>query len=240
MKIEIIGWKTKGLRCPDMDINLLFGVNPAHVSLIQMPNGTAKTTTLSLIRAAMNGEADKWDTEKVISFRRVNKFNSEGKFTLDLRVDEKRLTFELDFDFEEGKVDYYTSDSSLGGIIPKWEPPLNLYRFFNQKFVQLFIFDGEFAKDLLDSSKTHASQAIDSLFQLYLLHEIKEFTDKHWNEATKNKASEQRGLTRQQNKVNGLRERIKEVEGKKNKKQEELSLIVPKSIIARIRIYLNN
>ncbi len=73
MKIEIIGWKTKGLRCPDMDINLLFGVNQAHVSLIQMPNGTAKTTTLSLIRAAMSGE-------KVRSFCMVNKFNSRGTF----------------------------------------------------------------------------------------------------------------------------------------------------------------
>ena len=80
MKIKIIGWETEGLRCPDMKINLLFGVNPAHISLIQMPNGTAKTTTLNLIRAAMNGEADKWNVEKVISFRRVNKFNSGGTF----------------------------------------------------------------------------------------------------------------------------------------------------------------
>ncbi|MGD1804196.1 hypothetical protein ACP6PL_01970 [Dapis sp. BLCC M126] len=225
MKIEIIGWEAEGLRCPDMNINLLFGVNPAHVSLIQMPNGTAKTTTLSLIRAAMNGEADKWDAEKVKSFRRANKFNYRGKFVLDLRVDEKRLTFELDFDFEEGKVDYSTSDSSLGGITPKWEPPLNLYRFFNQKFVQLFIFDGEFAKDLLDSNKTHASQAIDSLFQLYLLDEIKGFIDKDWNQKTEKKASDQRGLTRQRNKVNGLRERIKKVEAIKDRKQEELNVI---------------
>ncbi|MGD1711907.1 hypothetical protein [Dapis sp. BLCC M172] len=225
MKIEIIGWKTEGLRCPDMEINLLSGVNPVHVSLIQMPNGTAKTTTLSLIRAAMNGEADKWGAEKVKSFRRVNKFNSEGKFTLDLRVDEKRLTFELDFDFEEGTVNYSTISPSLGGIIPKWEPPPSLYRFLNQKFVQLFIFDGEFAKDLLDSNKTHASQAIDSLFQLYLLDEIKRFIDKDWNQKTEKKASEQRGLTRQRNKVNGLRERIKKVEAIKDRKQEELNLL---------------
>ncbi|MGD1804195.1 hypothetical protein ACP6PL_01965 [Dapis sp. BLCC M126] len=59
MKIKVFLLKTEGLRCPDMKINLLSGVNPAHVSLIQMPNGTAKTTTLSLIRAAMNGEANK-------------------------------------------------------------------------------------------------------------------------------------------------------------------------------------
>ena len=225
MKIEIIGWKTKGLRCPDMNISLLSGVNPGHVSLIQMPNGTAKTTTLNLIRAAMNGEADKWNAEKVKSFRRVNKFNSRGTFVLNLRFDEKPLTFELTFNFEEGKVDYSTTSPSLGGMTPKWEPPLGLYRFFNQKFVQLFIFDGEFAKDLLDSNKTHASQAIDSLFQLYLLDEIKEFIDKHWNQATKNQASSQQGLTRQQNKVNGLRERIKKLEAKAAQQQEQLNNI---------------
>ena len=59
MKIEIIAWKTEGLRFPDMDINLLSGDKYAHVSLIQMPNGTAKMTTLSLIRAARNSEANK-------------------------------------------------------------------------------------------------------------------------------------------------------------------------------------
>ncbi|MDJ0557211.1 MAG: hypothetical protein QNJ68_22755 [Microcoleaceae cyanobacterium MO_207.B10] len=63
-----------------MNINLLSGVKTAHVSLIQMPNGTAKTTTLNLIRAAMNGEANKWNAEKVKSFRRVNQFNSRGTF----------------------------------------------------------------------------------------------------------------------------------------------------------------
>ncbi len=42
-----------------MNINFFYGVNPAHFSLIQVPNGTAKTTTLSLIRAAINSEANK-------------------------------------------------------------------------------------------------------------------------------------------------------------------------------------
>ncbi|MGD1711906.1 hypothetical protein [Dapis sp. BLCC M172] len=73
MKIEIIGWETEGLRCLDMNINLLSGDKYAHFSLVKMPNGTAKTTTLSLIRAAMSGE-------KVRSFCMVNKFNSRGTF----------------------------------------------------------------------------------------------------------------------------------------------------------------
>ncbi|OZH52556.1 hypothetical protein AFK68_23575 [Hydrocoleum sp. CS-953] len=59
MKIEIIGLETDGLRFRDMNINFFYGVNPAHVSMIQVPNGTAKTTTLNLIRAAINSEANK-------------------------------------------------------------------------------------------------------------------------------------------------------------------------------------
>ena len=70
-----------------MEINLLSGVNPAHVSLIQMPNGTAKTTTLNLIRAAMSGE-------KVRSFCMVNKFHSRGTFVENLRVDDQGVTIE--------------------------------------------------------------------------------------------------------------------------------------------------
>jgi DNA sulfur modification protein DndD len=225
MRIELIGWETENLRCPDMTIDLLIGSNPAHVSLIQMPNGTAKTTTLNLIRAALNGEADRWNSEKVKSFRRVGELNSTGKFHLKLRVDEKPLDFELNFDFEEGKVNYFTSSPSLGGEVHRWEPPLHLKRFFDKRFVQLFIFDGEFAKDLLDPDKTHASEAIDNLFQLYLLDEIKEKIDKNWNEATENKVASKKGKTQQKNKIYKLKERIDKVQQIRNKKKEDLESI---------------
>ena len=222
MRIDLIGWETESLRCPDMTINLLIGSNPAHVSLIQMPNGTAKTTTLNLVRAALNGEASRWTSEKVKSFRRVGELNNRGKFHLKLRVDEEPLDFELNFDFEEGKVNYFTSSPSLGGGVNKWEPPLHLRRFCDKRFVRLFIFDGEFAKDFLDSDKTHASQAVDNLFQLYLLDEIKEKIDKHWNEATENKVKSQQGKTRQKKTIDQLKERIKKVELIHKKKKDEL------------------
>ena len=48
MNIEIKGWKSEGLRCPDVDFNL--DKNKRLITLIQMPNGTGKTTTLKLLK----------------------------------------------------------------------------------------------------------------------------------------------------------------------------------------------
>jgi ABC-type branched-subunit amino acid transport system ATPase component len=49
MKIELFGWSSRGLRCPDVDVELTLHGKVAPVSLIQMPNGTGKTTTLDCL-----------------------------------------------------------------------------------------------------------------------------------------------------------------------------------------------
>ena len=51
--IKLIGWSCRGFRSPDHEVELLNEKgSPYHVSLIQMPNGTGKTTTIiNLINA---------------------------------------------------------------------------------------------------------------------------------------------------------------------------------------------
>ena len=49
------GWSSQGLRCPDHSIELSLNQLPRQVSLIQMPNGTGKTTSLTMLRAALSG-----------------------------------------------------------------------------------------------------------------------------------------------------------------------------------------
>ncbi|HEY9866678.1 MAG TPA: hypothetical protein V6D21_21065 [Candidatus Obscuribacterales bacterium] len=222
MRIELISWSSEGLRCPDMRISLLEGETPAHISLIQMPNGTAKTTTLTLIRAALTGEAEQWNSEEVISFRRAGESNSEGTFILNLKIDGKPLTFELNFDFEDNKVSYSTSFPLLEGINLGWKPPNNISRFLDKRLVRLFVFDGELSKDLLDPSKTEASRAIDAFFQLYLLEKVKKIAEDDWERETKNQAKSPKGLTQQRNRVKELQERISEVEKILNKRREKL------------------
>jgi DNA sulfur modification protein DndD len=82
MRIELAGWSSEGLRCPDIEIKLMTDDKIAPVSLIQMPNGTGKTTTLTMIRAAMSGEAQGWSAGKIKSLRRPGESHSEGTFTL--------------------------------------------------------------------------------------------------------------------------------------------------------------
>lgn len=225
MKIELIAWSSRGLRCPDVDIDLMHNGNPARVTLIQMPNGTGKTTTLKMLRAAMTGQASQWTSEEIKSLRRPGETNSEGTFILKLRVDGRPMTFELVFNFHEGKVDYQTTSPGSGGITNNWNPPPNVRRFLDERFVRLFIFDGEFADELLNSNSAEAAKAIDALFQLYLLEEIKNFAEQDWQNTTRNKATTQKGLTQKRNKVNKLDERVRFIENIKTKNLNVLSIL---------------
>ena len=169
MKIELAAWESKGLRCPDIKIDLKQNGSISPVSLLQMPNGTGKTTTLTMLRAAMNGEAVRWDSKKINDFRRKNNDRETGRFLVELLIDDKPLTFELNLDFEEGKAFYRTSSPGSGGITHGWNPPPQVRRFLTEEFVRLFIFDGEFADRLIQSKYSEAERAIDALCQLYLL-----------------------------------------------------------------------
>jgi DNA sulfur modification protein DndD len=181
MKITINGWESFGLRCPDVKVNLLKNSTPSRVALIQMPNGTGKTTTLKLIRASLTGAAQNWSRDEITELKSLKNPNVQtGKFILELSVDEKPLVIETIIDFVEAKVRYRTSSILLGGVEDGWRPPPNIKRFLEEKFVSLFIFDGEFAADLLDSTKTKATEAIETLSQLDLFDEVVSEADFFW------------------------------------------------------------
>jgi len=213
MKIDVIGWETSGLRCPDMTVDITQeGTAPSHVALLQMPNGTGKTTTLNMMRAAMNGEAESWNADKIKAFRRPGEEISEGRFILKLRVDERPLTFELTLDYEEGVARYRTTAPGSGGVNKGWVPPPAVRRFLNERFVRLFVFDGEFADRLLDPRESEADKAIDALCQLYLLEDIRQKALEHWQETTKKSGvKSDKGLTMWRNKAAKLRTSVKKI-----------------------------
>ncbi len=217
MKLTMLGWESIGLRCPDMSIDLTKNGKVPKVSLVQMPNGTGKTTTLDLIMASLTGKAEEWLSSQVRRFRRAGELNDSGKFILRLLIDDDPLTFEMSFDFLDDQVTYRTTFRSSGGIKSGWAPPPDVKRFLKDKFVRLFIFDGELAQSLLDGSKSKAADAIDTLCQLEHLDEILKVTEADWQQATRNTGAKTAlGLTLWQSKEKRLATRLGEVKETRN------------------------
>lgn len=182
MRINLAGWSSEGLRCPDVSVDFrVDGGAPAHVALVQMPNGTGKTTTLTLLKATLSGEGAGWDASIVRSMRRKDDARTSGQFVVKLLIDGRPLTIELALDFESGRATCRTTNPGSGGIVNKWSPPPSVRRFLNRAFLNLFIFDGELASDLFKPGQTKAEDAIDALCQLYLLGDVADFADKEWD-----------------------------------------------------------
>jgi DNA sulfur modification protein DndD len=209
MIIQLAGWSSEGLRSPDMEVRLEKDGSIPVVSLLQMPNGTGKTTTLTMLRAAMTGEATNWSQEKIRSMRRPGETTDNGRFALHLTIDGKPLTLEVRLDFDAGTAAYRTSSPGLGGVVQGWKPPQNVERFFDERFVRLFVFDGEFADRLLQPGYSEAQQAIDALFQLYLLDEVRAKTQEIWEKAASQRSAKtEAGLSMWTNKASKLATRI--------------------------------
>lgn len=215
MRIELAGWSSKGLRCPDVEVNLrsASGAIP-KVSLIQMPNGTGKTTTLRLLNATLSGSAEKWTVEAVRELRRPDEDVEKGVFQVTLLIDGKALTIELTLDFSLGQARYTTSNPGSGGIVHRWHVPPAVHKFMAPEFLKLFIFDGEFADKLLNSDLGEADRAVDALCQLYLLEHAATRTRDDWE--TKAKAATGKSastLNRWRDQESQLKERQKHLVG---------------------------
>lgn len=180
-----------------------------RVSLIQMPNGTGKTTTLALLKATLTGDARSWSPEHIRELQRATDRRDDGRFTVELRVDGKPLKLELIVDFESASVSYATTSPDMGGYNKEWAPPPNVRRFLSRRFVDLFVFDGELANALLDSKETRAEEAIETLCQLDLLEAVSDDCEVYWARATAKMGSRnEKGLSRYQTIAVKLSERI--------------------------------
>ena len=210
LKIELAGWSSEGLRCPDVEINLCNAAGaPEAIALLQAPNGTAKTTTLNLLKACMHGEATSWDSEDIQDFKRNDDERSDGVFTTFLKIDGRPLTIELKLNFDDGKASYRTSTTQGGGVRPFWDPPAEARKFLDKRFLNLFVFDGEYAKRLLNPDEAEAEYAIDALCQLYLLRDIDEVAADAWDrEAKKVTVRTETGLRGEYSKKEAIQTRV--------------------------------
>lgn len=220
LEFKLLGWSAFGLRCPDHQVNLCRpdSKEPYPVTLIQMPNGTGKTTTLNMLRATLAGSAKEWNAEKIREFKRSSHSTKSGQFIVKLAINNSPLTFELTLNFERGTVDYRTSYGD--GVQDGFFSPPKLRKFLNPEFVNLFVFDGELASNLLDAKQTRARQAIDSLFQLSLLPEIADKFEENWEKHAKTAgAKSDQGLNLRKNKLEKLKNRREKIRREQQKLQ---------------------
>lgn len=217
--MRLLGWKSEGLRCPDHEIRChKENGAPFRVTLVQMPNGTGKTTTLTLLRAALSGVAEQWDSATVKSFQKRNNasLDSRGRFSVFLLLNGKRMTVTMEFDFDQGKVRYKTTYGS--GQSEGFHPPAEFRQFLNSNFVNFFVFDGELAYNLLDKTHADAESVVETLFHVRTLNQISDKVEEYWKSKTeKGKPKDERALTRRKNVLTRLQDKLKKLEDEKQK-----------------------
>jgi DNA sulfur modification protein DndD len=194
--IRLAGWKAEGLRCPDHQVSFEFEPGTTHaISLLQMPNGTGKTTTLGLLRAALSGEGPNgpWSSEDILELRKATGVR-KGSFQLALLHNQERITITMRFNFDEPSVSYSTTTRS--GNREGFQPPRDMRRFLNPSFVKFFVFDGELATSLLDKQQTNAEQVIEDLFQLDFFDRMTAWCDSYWKDLAETNAQTEKGLNK--------------------------------------------
>ncbi len=226
--MHILGWKAQGLRCPDHDIECCNSQGlPLPITLIQMPNGTGKTTTLSLLRTALSGAADKnaWTRAQIDEYQKRDDPLPSGLFELRLLLNERRVTIIMEFDFYNGRIYYKTTRGD--GQVEGFDPPIEFRRFMNEDFVKFYVFNGELADNILSREHTDAQKAVESLFQIHLLGRMQGKISGYWDEQTQGRtAKDQTGLTGRTNRLNDWRARLKELSQQKGKYQKGLDAVL--------------
>lgn len=238
MHINILDWSYDGIRgVNNLEIKVERKKKVHYpVSLIMMPNGTGKTTTINLLRAILNGSAINWSPNDVIAYR-PNNNTSKGKFQVKLLIDNKLYYIILELNYETGKASYKTSRvGNLGGLDNGLLLPSHIKSMLTVNFVKRFVFDGELAKEIISSDSREAERAILYLYQLNKLEEISSRVDDVViNEQKKNSLTAIRtnkGLSTLQVKkdiiettYNNLRKKAESLKGKINRRKENIKKI---------------
>jgi len=163
------------------------------VSLVQMPTGTGKTTTIQLLRYVFNGRANNekfFSSEKIKSFSPQFDTNStKGEFKVKLKIEKEIVHVFLEMDYNNGTARYYTSKVSEegGGKETGYNLNIDIRSLLTPSFVELFVFDGEKAQEIIDITEDTAENAIKFLYYLDRL--------KHLHDKIEKKIEEKREST---------------------------------------------
>lgn len=161
--VLLLGWNAKGLRGYLRDASIALKPEEFRHVLLQMPNGTGKTTTMALLRSALTGELD---ASLSISGLQADRTTKEGHFELHLSVNGDRLSIRIECDFEIGRHYFYTTtvqDGQQNGHLLSTVYPVLADAL--KRSIELFVFDGELAQDMLKDGAVAADSAIEALYR---------------------------------------------------------------------------
>lgn len=209
MDVRLTGWKATNLRGGLRDVDIDLGDNPCRWTLIQMPNGTGKTTTMALLRATLNGMEL---PAKTVRELRADDQVETGFFEARLLVDGQPYRLQLELDFRDGSATPWTVQERErgGGREEGRNLPLDLQTLLKPTLTELFVFNGELATDIIDLSKTAAAQAIRALYGLDTLDTLSQRVDtlvelEQRRAAAITSAKERKGITQLQNAFDEVR-----------------------------------
>ena len=210
-----------------MEIDLCPNNVTSKVSLILLDSGGGKTTVCELIRHTLTGSIERLSPEEVLSYARPDNSafkKDEGYFELTAQFDSDRYTFEVNFNFIQRTIEINTSSSSIRGHREGYKPPTAAMEFLKKDFVDLYIYDGEQAKNILNEKSNVADLTIERINQLGYFDDIKNNLDNYFRklkeESTVNKAAKSQ-VTKLQNKIEALKARKIELQTSMQTKQRE-------------------
>lgn len=253
MKIRILGLEYENIRgVNNLDISFEKNRNKTFlVTLIMIPNGIGKTTTITLLRAIFDGQVENWDANIIRDFRPADSNASSGRFSVKLLIEEQVYHVILNLDYEKGEAKYQTSKvGDIGGLDDGLLLPSSIQDMLTQEFVKRFIFDGELAKDIIDSNSDEAEKAIKYLYKLNRLKELRCRIDSIVDEAQQNSqktnTKTDQGLTMLKNQRDAiqrtllkLKARLKEVEAEietKEKRHDQIEIEISQKLKTNDRI----
>jgi ABC-type Mn2+/Zn2+ transport system ATPase subunit len=162
MNLSITRFQVENIRAiRDLEVDLTGGTgNLSHVTMIQMPNGVGKSTTMELIRTVLQGK--ELDEDKVMSYQPNDFEASEGSFELDIEFSGNVSTLRLELDYNFGGHEYRTIKPQLtaGGDKPEHDLPLELENLMTESFIKRFVFDGELTDEFIGTDSDEAEEAI--------------------------------------------------------------------------------
>lgn len=176
MDVRLTGWKAQNLRGGLRDVDIDLGNSPSRWTLIQMPNGTGKTTTMELLRATLNGMEL---PAKTVRELRADDHVETGFFEARILVDGQPYRLQLELDFRNGSATQWTVQEKQrgGGREEGRNLPADLRTLLKPALTELFVFNGELAADIIDLTKSSAASAIRALYGLDTLESVTKRVD---------------------------------------------------------------